>query len=78
MTEWQPIETAPRDGTDILLRGRPIHLPDDLEIPGPVTLTGYWDVIDAAFCVTTASWLGPFMEATHWMPLPTPPRGDTR
>jgi len=48
--EWQPIETAPKDGTKVIL-----WLPD------------FHSVEMAWFCVPA--------EASHWMPLPTPPKG---
>ena len=78
--EWQEIETAPKDGTTILIVGKP----DNLVVNGD-TLTSFkqsaiytaaWDEIDAAFCLSGGSWLGPFVDPTHWMPLPEPPHID--
>lgn len=77
MSEWQPIETAPKDGTTILVRGRPT----DLVMGGDTlvkfhklgTYTAAWDEIDSTFCLSGGSWLGPFVSPTHWMPLPPPP-----
>lgn len=72
MTEWQPIETAPKDGTGILVYG----LPSDIEgvrFTSPGVHAAYWDSIDSAFCLKGASWLGPFIKPTHWQPLPEPP-----
>ena len=64
MSEWQPIETAPRDNEKIILiwdaddkfiyQG---HLLEDDEISIWVTLEGF--AID---------------KPTHWMPLPEPPK----
>jgi hypothetical protein len=82
MSEWQPIETAPRDGGNAILvvdtihrpRGiysevliaRWVERPDDPEFDD---FEEYWEVID------------PFMGShvygfnlTHWMPLPAPPK----
>jgi len=69
---WQPIETAPKD-TPLLLFG----LPDSSDYVTWVELTiisGYWDTVEGAWCSTTADWTGPFINATHWMSLPDPPR----
>jgi hypothetical protein len=66
MSEWQPIETAPLDGTDILVWGPHGHgclvvgFDDEPEHPGfPwITLDGR-QYPPAAF--------------SHWMPLPATP-----
>jgi hypothetical protein len=71
MTEWQPIATAPRDGTDILVTMT--HGLGDEE----------WDNIQwVDYCLTDENWIIfkrridiPF-PPTHWMPLPDPPNGD--
>ena len=74
--EWQPIETAPKDGTDIIG-----YIPSDNMWGGVMGLkwhepqTKKWDgreiIIDGYWCksVSTQSVCNP----THWMPLPTPP-----
>ena len=63
--EWRDIETAPKDGTVVLLAGcrKPVAaawLEDEID---------YWHVDDNK--------LGPFAlrgpGPTHWMPLPKPP-----
>jgi hypothetical protein len=70
MTEWQPIETAPKDNTVLLLCS--------MEYPeNPFIDVGYWE--------TYAWWSGPKEEPcwvwsllegkpTHWMSLPEPPK----
>jgi hypothetical protein len=66
MSEWQPIETAPRDGTWIIV----------LMGNGQVWKASWgrdrrnemhWctDVLSLARC-----------RVTHWMPLPDPPKAD--
>jgi hypothetical protein len=61
---WQPIETAPRDGTAVLcfrlLDGKP-------EIK-----TAYWRPDREAFGGEAWSYF-PSYPPTHWMPLPEPP-----
>ncbi len=76
--KWQPIETAPQDGTPILLyyperncciRGAWIEMTDgDWE-------TGYkrwmeWQVDDELYIGDEG------YEPTHWMPLPPSPQGE--
>ena len=58
---WQPIETAPKDGTRVLLWRRAIR-----DQPTPIMADGFW-------CETC--WVWPYLlsEPTHWQPLPTPP-----
>lgn len=69
---WQPIETAPRDGTRILAWGT-LHAPgwNDGERPSiEITVYGYGGF---------AGWYAPAMggwEPTHWMPLPEAPAHD--
>jgi hypothetical protein len=60
---WQPIETAPRDGTEILVswHGWP-SLEGDNSIEIAIFKEGVWWSNDAV--VSTPS---------HWMPLPPPP-----
>mgnify|MGYP003501912451 FL=1 len=78
--DWQPIETAPKDGTDILVYFAPIT----------GRLSGWWKVswenlygdrtpADGSWCVDDNKH-GPYPlrgycagDDTHWMPLPEPP-----
>ena len=68
--EWQPIETAPKNGTDIILRV------DDYAIEGRFVATiygGYWAKISlnshGCGCCSSED-----PNPTHWMPLPEPPK----
>lgn len=58
--EWQPIETAPRDGTRIL-----VFYP---VLDGHIFTAGFefgtWQ---------SGIWDGRREQPTHWMPLPEPP-----
>ena len=73
MSEWQPIETAPRDETDILVAGG-THGNEcvSCEFHG-AKFTGvaiaYWDKREKWFSGGECDYYHP----THWMPLPTPP-----
>jgi hypothetical protein len=61
MSDWQPIETAPKDGTRVLTFG-----PDRI-------VTAYFDPgVRGHEREFPAGWRGAF-EPTHWMPLPAPP-----
>jgi hypothetical protein len=88
MTEWQPIETAPKDGTLILLHrsdGSISPFENDTIVVGK-WIAGPWQdgseskfvfgshyYIDEDNCKTTFH----IATATHWMPLPPPPKkGD--
>jgi len=68
MTEWQPIATAPRDGTNILtygLGGIQIEKWDTDEYarkPRP-----FWR------CYARNSTDNRMAQPTHWLPLPDPP-----
>ena len=64
--QWQPISTAPKDGTDILLRGG--------KNSGRWIRTAYWAKRTEHWCVDMVGGQS-FTEPTHWMPLPPAP-GD--
>jgi hypothetical protein len=69
MSDWQPIATAPKDGTDVLLFAREGEC-------APSVYVGRW---------STSAWYGAawvayehrseteYLTPTHWMPLPAPP-----
>ena len=72
--EWRDIATAPKDGTLILVRGKPTDHPGlEVEFLAESTFTAYYEPIDEAFCINGGDWMGPFIEPTAWMPLPAPP-----
>ena len=64
MSEWQTIDTAPQDGTEVLL-----YCPQEPGDDEPVTLglfeRGEW-------CALQEHW--PQLFPTHWMPKPEPPK----
>lgn len=64
MSEWQPIETAPKDGTRILVYGK----------TWPEIAVAEW----RPTCILPEAWvLHPYCESdaepSHWMPLPSSP-----
>lgn len=71
MGEWQPIETAPKDGTTVLL----LILGVVIEGSWGRNACLFWDVAwlpsHGCGCCTH-----PNPEPTHWMPLPPPPGAD--
>jgi len=70
--EWNPIETAPKDGTNILVYGKPTDI-EGCEFRTAGVHAAYWDAIDRSFCLKGATWLGPFIAPSHWQHLPEPP-----
>ncbi len=78
MSEWQPIETAPRDGTVVLL-GRDVGEPWGF-VRGYGHFEGKADEL-------ISGWLSYGLydppgnlglgNPTHWMPLPAPPKDET-
>lgn len=64
--QWLPIESAPKDATNVLLRDRGGHHAD-----------GYW--LRSAYNGNGA-WIWPFIHAnpTHWQPLPPPPEQGSK
>lgn len=68
LIEWQPIETAPKDGTDILvMTGETMHVVRWINIHGDFD---YWAVDDNKHGPFTLRGKAP----THWMSLPEPPK----
>lgn len=66
--EWQPIKTAPKDGTMILVWPSRAWIEECDK--GEVV---YWDVEEetwAGYGPLADDYTGP----THWMPLPEPPK----
>lgn len=64
MTEWQPIETAPKDGTEIIV------------LMGAKDIRLGWYFAPSS---TTRGWLDQSskkIRPTHWMPLPDPPKSE--
>jgi hypothetical protein len=66
MSEWQPIETAPRDGAVVLLA--------DFNRPTWKVYSALWDTTWRKPSWRTIDNRGLYDKATHWMPLPTPPK----
>lgn len=62
---WQPIETAPKDGTEILACTE--GFPESHRIVHWYSDAGCWWDHDGLFDYPDDPWL------THWMPLPEPP-----
>lgn len=77
MTEWQPIETAPRDGTVVSLK----FIWNNQELQAPTLAKWSTDKTrNGGPGAIADGWVGadgnPFViqyDPTHWMPLPEPP-----
>jgi hypothetical protein len=79
MTEWQPIETAPKDGTQILVCGT---YSSDIAIVRFREHDRDWRCVSDGFdVIESQSDFGTeyrsFAVPTHWMPLPSLP-GETK
>jgi hypothetical protein len=81
MNEWQPISTAPKDGTHILVcrawdaDGKPIGD----EAWGVFVHNAAWWGNEEGWIVYCSMIQDPrlYFEPTHWMALPDPPTGNT-
>ena len=74
LTKWRPIETAPKDGTEIFVYGianGELGGPDkEPEIWKVSWLFKYWSLCGAEGYAVNID------NPTHWMPLPEPPHGS--
>lgn len=59
---WQPIETAPKDGTEVVV----VDFDGDRFIASSTDGKNWYDCAYPVYC------------PTHWMPLPAPPMADKR
>lgn len=79
--EWQPIETAPKDGTWILVYGKGTK--DESE-PRKIAVAQFTNWLNGTyrkgwwwqFAWYDGGYYGEFDRATHWMPLPDAPKGQ--
>ncbi len=87
MGEWRPIETAPQDGTRVLISWRNYDgTPRVAEAwwakpsEGATADQCYWQAMDRIVLSanTHRSRGGAPLGATHWMPLPAPPQEADR
>jgi hypothetical protein len=67
---WQPIETAPRDGTSILAICASAY--------SPVAGVTWWNEAWTHYSRPAEKWHGGVVKwfPTHWMPLPQPPNNE--
>ena len=66
MNEWQPIETAPKDGTPILMWDGDMIYVISWYVPQNTRYPAQWREADGKrYCD---------YDPTHWMPLPEPPK----
>jgi hypothetical protein len=73
--DWQPIETAPKDGTEVLL----VRNGSFRQIGSwrkPCQQADGYRVNDGEPCWVGYSAEKRVPEPTHWMPLPEPPKGE--
>lgn len=80
MSEWQPIETAPKDGTWFLIARRDEGF-ESYEVGqyNPYFFATYVEAGNGLYrkeMERLGDWRGfnNFHRATHWMPLPEPPK----
>jgi hypothetical protein len=64
--EWQPISTAPKDGTSILI------------FEAQVGTTGVVRVSRWRDDTIPSGWAGAENAPSHWLPLPLPPQGSNK
>ena len=77
MSEWQPINTAPKDGTKILAFCQPRHIETGAPMSFNYIGVVWWRGDRRPFIDSLWKWRhsqnDSAAEPTHWMPLPPPP-----
>jgi len=75
MDGWQPIETAPKTGEHILAVRQPIGI-RFTNWTNPPTVVHWFDDPERPGFYTSVNEIAPEypFEATHWQPLPEPPK----
>ena len=77
--EWQPIETAPKDGTLVLIYNT-LNNGTITSIDGKIAVARYshqHDGLEESLWEYGTYYSGAYLiSATHWMPLPQPPEGQ--
>jgi len=89
MTEWQPIETAPKDGSEILILAHKMaiqarYCPGEWSEDTPLGPAEYSGAVWCAFDDAEQFEIEEYPDGsahhwpvTHWMPLPAPPKADS-
>ena len=62
---WLPIESAPKDGTGVL-----VYCPKSLTVP---VTGGYWEDHPECKCWIAGGYMQKVFPPTHWIPLPAAP-----
>ena len=82
--DWQPIETAPKDGTAVLIYRKIEAKHADagfVQGPRPGQVLCIWEALWCEPDFAAGYWADPgdmdevMTDPTHWMPLPPPPTG---
>ncbi len=81
---WQSIETAPKDGSWVLLFGGKPDCDFDCDAARPPVVAARWIPTEIRttydspglwrFCSYDSGYYGEWENPTHWMPLPEPPK----
>ena len=76
-TLWRGIDSAPKDGTSVMLYGRTVwdgvSNPGDDDFGGEVAVVGAWSYgFPNAWATVTENPYSDLCEPTHWKPLDTP------
>jgi len=84
--KWMTIDSAPKDGTWILLCGGRTTEDDYADVGVDVSrpVVGFYDPpafegdAEWAFCFWDGAWREGYESPTHWMPLPPAPEEDSK